>query len=245
MYSNIIRLIIFLFLYKCGYVKNYYYCQLLIFAYLSNFKLIIFFSSLYCYIPIIHSAIKGIAIKHIVIPLPSGAIITPKITKINAAYRKFFRQNVESISPVSEIPYIMIGNSKVSPNAIKNRDINEIKSLMLRNVSTPRVWQGWEWLPVVENWSTMRIIRPPNHHSYYHCKTKNVMMIKTAVYSNQKSYPSKYDDLQDSTLHLFSLLFIHRLVFISSYPSVSFLLSFIFLRNPFNICFLFSSSSLS
>lgn len=138
LYSNIIRLIIFLFLYKCGYVKNYY-CQLLIFAYLSNFKLIIFFSSLYCYIPIIHSAIKGIAIKHIVIPLPSGAIITPKITKINAAYRKFFRQNVESISPVSEIPYIMIGNSKVSPNAIKNRDINEIKSLMLRNVSTPRV----------------------------------------------------------------------------------------------------------
>jgi hypothetical protein len=52
----------------------------------------------------------GAAINHIVTPLPLGAIIAPKITKINAAYRKFFRQNFESINPVNEIPYIIIGN---------------------------------------------------------------------------------------------------------------------------------------
>ena len=79
----------------------------------------------------------GPATNHIVIPLPSGVIMAPNITKIKAAYLKFFLQNLGFITPVSDIAYMKIGSSNAIPNPRKNCSTNEIKSLILRKVSAP------------------------------------------------------------------------------------------------------------
>ena len=57
----------------------------------------------------------GPVMSHIVIPLPSGVITAPNITKIITEYLKFFRQNEASVTPVKEIAYIKIGSSNAIP----------------------------------------------------------------------------------------------------------------------------------
>ena len=91
-------------------------------------------------IPIRYNAIIGPATNHIVSPLPSGVIIAPKITKTIIAYRKLCLQNLGSIRSVNEIAYIIIGSSNAIPKPRKNCSTNDIKSLILRNVSTPIAW---------------------------------------------------------------------------------------------------------
>ena len=72
-----------------------------------------------------------------VMPLPSGVIIAPKITKRIIAYLKFFLQKRALSTPVSAIAYIIMGSSKVIPNYKKNCNTKEIKLSIFRNVSTP------------------------------------------------------------------------------------------------------------
>ena len=60
--------------------------------------------------PTAYRAIMGNATNHIVTPLPSGVIIAPKIVMIIIAYLKFLCQNLESVRPLKDNPYINTGS---------------------------------------------------------------------------------------------------------------------------------------
>src|ERR687895_704646 len=85
----------------------------------------------------------GIDTNHIVTPLPSGVISAPKMTRMSTAYRKFLRQNLGEIVPVSDMPYISIGSWKAIPKPRKNCITNEIKLLIVRKVATLRASPYW------------------------------------------------------------------------------------------------------
>src|SRR5690348_11132092 len=88
-------------------------------------------------IPNAYSPIIGIAINHIVTPLPSGVISAPNIAIITIAYLKFLLQNLESNKPANDNPYIITGNWNANPNPIMNWSANVMKSLIVTNVSAP------------------------------------------------------------------------------------------------------------
>ncbi len=91
-------------------------------------------------IPIRYNTIIGMAINHIVTPLPSGVTKAPKIMIIIKAYLKFFIQKFNPIKPDNERIYIINGNWKEIPNAMKNCKTKLINSFIFRNERTPSDW---------------------------------------------------------------------------------------------------------
>jgi hypothetical protein len=61
-------------------------------------------------IPIKYKASIGIEINHIVIPLPSGVIIAPKMIIISKANFKFFIQKFNPTNPLNERKNITSGS---------------------------------------------------------------------------------------------------------------------------------------